>query len=146
MPTLSVLLCSPLPDCTEITCSGNIVQAESSFFPDFNRTFTWDLKVLPTRTFQLDFPKPGMRQILNEETCPDEHTYTIVTYQRTGIATIGTYCRDGTISTIQVRYKGRMSLEVPGDRKMEPLDFKVTVGPETDGKCCSVIIKRFMGK
>ncbi|KAK6323581.1 CUB domain-containing protein 1-like [Coregonus clupeaformis] len=117
-------------DCTEIACTGNIVQAESSLFPDFNRSFTWDLKVPPGLAFQLDFPSPGMRQIPPSETCPDEHTYTIITYQRTGPTTIGIFCPDGTITTVQVLYKGRVSLQVPGDRKLEPLDFKVTVGPE----------------
>ncbi|XP_068432185.1 CUB domain-containing protein 1 [Clinocottus analis] len=119
-------------DCQETSCSGNIVQAESSLFPDFNRTFTWDLKVVSTRTFQLDFPEPGMRQIPNEDTCPDEHTYSIVTYLRTGVATIGTFCKGGTVSSILARYKGRVSLQVPGDRKLEPVDFKLSVGPETD--------------
>uniref|UniRef100_A0A674BR97 CUB domain containing protein 1 n=1 Tax=Salmo trutta TaxID=8032 RepID=A0A674BR97_SALTR len=114
----------------EITCTGNIVQAESSLFPDFNRTFTWDLKVPPGLSFQLDFPSPGMRQIPPSETCPDEHTYTIITYQRTGLATIGIFCPDGSVTRVQVLYKGRVSLQVPGDRKLEPLDFKVTVGPE----------------
>ncbi|XP_045915638.1 CUB domain-containing protein 1 isoform X2 [Micropterus dolomieu] len=117
--------------CTENSCSGNIVQAESSLFPDFNRTFTWDVKVVPTRAFQLDFPEMGMRQIPNEEICPDEHTYSLVTYLRTGPATIGTFCRGGTVTTILPRYKGRMSLHVPADRKLYPVDFKLTVGPET---------------
>ncbi|XP_051247553.1 CUB domain-containing protein 1 [Dicentrarchus labrax] len=118
-------------DCTETSCSGDIVQAESSLFPDFNRTFTWDLKVVSTRAFQLDFPEPGMQQISNEETCPDEHTYSLVTYLRTGPATIGTFCKGGTVTTILARYKGRLSLQVPGDRKLDPVDVKLTVGPET---------------
>ncbi|XP_039977595.1 CUB domain-containing protein 1 [Xiphias gladius] len=118
-------------DCTEISCSGDIVQAESSLFPDFNRTFTWDLKVVSTRAFQLDFPETGMRQIPNEETCPDEHTYILVTYLRTGPAAIGTFCKGGTVTTILVRYKGRVSLKVPGDKKLDPVDFKLKVGPET---------------
>uniref|UniRef100_A0A4W5MYK4 CUB domain containing protein 1a n=1 Tax=Hucho hucho TaxID=62062 RepID=A0A4W5MYK4_9TELE len=118
---------------------GNIVQAESSLFPDFNRTFTWDLKVPPGLSFQLDFPSPGMRQIPPSETCPDEHTYTIITYQRTGPATIGMFCPDGTITTVQVLYKGRVSLQVPGDRKLESLDFKVTVGPEIKSECLAAI-------
>lgn len=118
-------------DCTETSCSGNIVQAESSLFPDFNRTFTWDLKVVPTRAFQLDFPEMGMRQIPNGEICPDEHTYSIVTYLRTGPATIATFCKGGTVTTILARYKGRVSLQVPGDRKLDPVDLKLNVGPET---------------
>ncbi|XP_054620617.1 CUB domain-containing protein 1-like [Dunckerocampus dactyliophorus] len=118
-------------DCTATSCSGNMVQPESSLFPDFNRTFTWDLKVSSTRTFQLDFPEPGMQQIANEDTCPDEHTYTLITYLRTGPAVIGTFCKGGAVTSIQVLYKGRMSLQVPGDRKMDPVDFKVSVGPQT---------------
>ncbi|XP_022069363.2 CUB domain-containing protein 1 [Acanthochromis polyacanthus] len=119
-------------DCTETSCSGNIVQPESSLFPDFNRTFTWDLKVVATRAFQLDFPEPGMRQIPNEETCPDAHTYSLVIYLRTGPANIGTFCKGGTVTTIMARYKGRVSLQVPGEAKLDPVDFKLHVGPETD--------------
>ncbi|XP_061676391.1 CUB domain-containing protein 1 isoform X2 [Syngnathoides biaculeatus] len=119
-------------DCTATSCSGNIVQPESSLFPDFNRTFTWDLKVHSTRAFQLDFPEAGMQQIASEETCPDEHTYVLVTYLRTGPANIGTFCKGGSVTSIQVRYKGRVSLQVPRDRKMDPVDFKLSVGPETN--------------
>ncbi|XP_047461686.1 CUB domain-containing protein 1 [Mugil cephalus] len=118
-------------DCTETTCSGDIVQGEYSLFPDFNRTFTWDLKVVSSRAFQLDFPESGMRQISKEETCPDEHTYSLITYLRTGPAHIGTFCRGGTVTTILARYKGRVSLQVPWDRKLDPVDFKLKVGPET---------------
>ncbi|XP_034747156.1 CUB domain-containing protein 1 isoform X1 [Etheostoma cragini] len=117
-------------DCTTASCSGDIVQAESSLFPDFNRTFTWDLKVVSTQTFQLTFPETGMRQIPNEETCPDEHTYSFVIYLRTGRATIGTFCKGGSVTTILARYKGRVSLQVPGNRKLDPVDFKLNVGPE----------------
>ncbi|XP_037649901.1 CUB domain-containing protein 1 isoform X2 [Sebastes umbrosus] len=118
-------------NCKETSCPGNIVQTESSLFPDFNRTFTWDLKVDSTRAFQLDFPEPGMRQIPNEETCPDEHTYSIVTYLRTGPATVGTFCKGGPVTNVLALYKGRMTLQVPGDRKLEPVDIKLHVGPET---------------
>lgn len=136
---LNGVLCPLFSDCTETSCAGDIVQAESSLFPDFNRTFSWDLKVPATRAFRMDFPEPGMRQIPIGENCPDEHTYTIMTYLRSGPAVIGKYCKGGTVTTIQVRYKGRMLLNVPGDRKLEPLDFKLSVGPETDSKYCSVI-------
>uniref|UniRef100_A0A3P8SMY7 CUB domain containing protein 1a n=1 Tax=Amphiprion percula TaxID=161767 RepID=A0A3P8SMY7_AMPPE len=100
------------PDCTETSCSGNIVQPESLLFPDFNRTFTWDLKVVSTRAFQLDFPEPGMRQIPNEETCPDAHTYSLVIYLRTGPAEIGTFCKGGTVTTIMALFSSCFSSEL----------------------------------
>ncbi|XP_030644292.1 CUB domain-containing protein 1 [Chanos chanos] len=119
-------------DCTEIDCGKHDIHPEASLYPDFNRTFTWDMKVQGTRAFQLDFPEPGMRQIPPEETCPNKHTYTITTYQRTGPATIGTFCRNGTISTIQVQYRGRVSLALPRKMELNPSNFRVSVGPETD--------------
>ncbi|CAL8292612.1 unnamed protein product [Merluccius merluccius] len=116
------------------TCPENRDQTQSTLFPDFNRTFTLDLKVHPpsTRTVQMDFPKPGLRQVSGEETCPEGQTYSIVTYLRTGPARIGTYCRGGTLSTVQVRYKARLIQQVPGDRALDAQDFKLSVGPETD--------------
>lgn len=119
-------------DCTETSCSGDIVQAETSLFTGYNRTFVWYLKVVSTRAFQLEFPEPGMRQIPNEDTCPDEHTYSLLIYLRTGPATVGTFCKGGPVTSILGRYKGQMTLKVPGVGKVNPVDFKLNVGPETD--------------
>ncbi|XP_062386236.1 CUB domain-containing protein 1 [Sardina pilchardus] len=105
--------------------------AVSSVFPDFQRTFTWDLKVPSSQTFQLDFPGLGMKQIGPSDTCPDEHTYSIITYQRFGLGTIGTFCKNGSISQIQVLYKGRLALAVPKNKKLDMSAIKVSVGPET---------------
>lgn len=38
------------------------------------------------------------------------------------------------MTTILGLYRGSMSLKVPGDRKLDPVDFKLTVGPETTSK------------
>lgn len=76
-----------------------------------------------------------MRQIPEEETCPDDHTYSVVTYLlRSGPTSIGTFCKGGPVTTVQVRYKGRVVLRVPGKVKVEPVDFKVNVGPGTKSK------------
>lgn len=75
-----------------------------------------------------------MHQIPNGEACPDEHTYSLVTYLRTGPATIGTFCSGGTVSTILVLYKALMKLRVPGDRTLEPVDLTLSNGPETSSK------------
>ncbi|XP_029023232.1 CUB domain-containing protein 1 [Betta splendens] len=117
--------------CKSFSCSGDIVQAESPLFQDFNRTFTWDLKVVSPQSFQLDFSGTGMRQIPREETCPDEHTYSVVIYLHTGPADIGTFCKGGPVTTVLAPYKGRVTLQVPANRKVDPVDFKLNVGPET---------------
>uniref|UniRef100_A0A671P9E7 CUB domain-containing protein 1-like n=1 Tax=Sinocyclocheilus anshuiensis TaxID=1608454 RepID=A0A671P9E7_9TELE len=110
------------------------VHPDSTRFLEFTRTFTWDLKVQSGKVFQLDFPSPGMRQIKPSESCPDKHTYTITTYQRAGLANIGSFCRNGTISRIQVLYRGRVTLEVPKGTDLNPSDFKVSMGPAMDVK------------
>lgn len=74
-----------------------------------------------------------MRQITGE-TCPDGHTYSLIMYLRTGPAVVGTFCKGGTVTTILARYKGRLTLRVPRDIKLDPVDIKLTVGPETDSK------------
>ncbi|CAL9691699.1 unnamed protein product [Knipowitschia caucasica] len=119
-------------DCAKTSCSSDILYTKFSKFREFNRTFIWDLKVVPTQAFQLDFPEPGMRQIQNKHSCPDEHTYSVVTYLRTGPATIGTFCKGGAVSSVLVRYKGRMFLEVPANTELDPVDFKFSHGPQTD--------------
>ncbi|KTF95210.1 hypothetical protein cypCar_00011537 [Cyprinus carpio] len=116
-------------DCTTTGCSSIAVHPDSTRFLEFSRAFTWDLKVQSGRMFQLDFPSPGMRQIKTSESCPDKHTYTIITYQRAGPVSIGSFCRNGTISRIQVLYKGRVTLEVPKGTDLNPSNFKVSMGP-----------------
>ncbi|XP_058609423.1 CUB domain-containing protein 1 [Onychostoma macrolepis] len=120
-------------DCLTTDCSIIAVHPDSTRFLEFTRTFTWDLKVQPGKVFQLDFPSPGMRQIKPSESCPDKHTYTITVYQRTGPANIGSFCRNGTISRIQVLYRGRVTLEVPRGTDLNPSDFKVSMGPTATG-------------
>ncbi|XP_051527606.1 CUB domain-containing protein 1-like [Myxocyprinus asiaticus] len=119
-------------DCTVMGCDNiDAIHPDSTRFLEFTRMFTWDLKVQSPKTVQLDFPAPGMRQIKPSEPCPNKHTYTLLTYQRTGPTSIGTFCRNGTISRIQVLYKGRVSLEVAKGIDLNPSDFKVSIGPET---------------
>lgn len=121
-------------DCSTTDCSI-IATLDSTRFLEFTRTFTWDLKVQSGKVFQLDFPSPGMRQInpSDQPSCPDKHTYTITVYQRGGPANIGSFCRNGTVSRIQVLYRGRVTLEVPKGTDLNPSDFKVSMGPAATG-------------
>lgn len=44
------------------------------------------------------------------------------------------------MTTMQVRFKGRVALQVPGGVKADPVVFKVSVGPETKSKHGLVLI------
>lgn len=120
-------------DCSSSACSSIAVHPDATRFLEFSRSFTWDVKVQPGKMFQLDIPAPGMRQIKPSESCPDQHTYSIISYQRSGPISIGTFCRNGTISQIQVLYRGRVSLEVSKGTPLNPSDFSVSIGPVSTG-------------
>ncbi|XP_030203330.1 CUB domain-containing protein 1 [Gadus morhua] len=116
-------------DCNKTACP---VRVQSTLFPDFNRTFNWDMKVLSTQTILMAFPAPGLRQVAQGDTCLDGHTFVLLAYPRTGVVQIGTYCRGGPLTTVQVRYKARMMLSVPRGQTPDPGPFELSVGPETD--------------
>ncbi|XP_018621445.1 CUB domain-containing protein 1 [Scleropages formosus] len=116
-------------DCSATSCQGNIVQSEPTFFSEFNRSFTWDIKAVATKGFQVDFPDPGMRQISPPETCPDQYTYTLTVYQRSGPAVIGVFCWGGPIRKVKMLYRGRLTLQVPGLRAVDPSVFNISIGP-----------------
>lgn len=75
-----------------------------------------------------------MRQISNEQMCPDDHKYSVIDYLRTGPAIIGTFCKGGPVTSILALYKGRMALSVPGNTKVYPVDFSIDVGPAIKSK------------
>ncbi|MFT7812425.1 CUB domain-containing protein 1 [Arapaima gigas] len=115
--------------CSVTSCNGDIVQSESSLFADFNRTFSWDIKTVGNKVFQVDFPDSGMRQISPDETCPDQSSYTLIIYQRSGLAIIGVFCRVGHLRKVRMPYKGRVAVAVPGLRTLDPFVFNVSAGP-----------------
>lgn len=119
-----------LVDCSK-KCNDPI-QADWPFFQDFSRIFTWELRVSAiTKSYQLEFPAPGMRQIQSLEQCPDKHTYSLLMYVRAGPVNLGTFCQNGAISRIQVPWRGRITLEVPGETTLSSYSFKYT---EANGK------------
>lgn len=108
------------------------MQADWPFFHDFNRVFTWDMRVSSaSKSFQLEFPAPGMRQIQSQEQCPDKHTYSLLMYVRAGPINLGTFCQNGTISRVQLVWKGRLTLEVPKETSLKSFSFSYS---EATGK------------
>ncbi|XP_066531416.1 CUB domain-containing protein 1 [Hoplias malabaricus] len=122
-------------DCS-MNCNYDTIHPENTYFLDFNRSFTWDLKVGTSESFQLDFPQPGMRQIPSTDSCPDKHTYNIFMYPRTGTVGVGTFCRNGPINRIQALYKGRITLDVPKDTTLTLSDFKYS---KTSGSVSAIV-------
>ncbi|XP_048009863.1 CUB domain-containing protein 1-like [Megalobrama amblycephala] len=90
---------------------------EYHVFQKFNRTFTWNLKPKATRRVSLFFRIPGLRQIPPTDSCPDKHVYTITSEN----VSVGRFCHNGAIRTVNVNNVVKLSLEVSGG---QPLDMK----------------------
>ncbi|KAI4873983.1 hypothetical protein NFI96_032065 [Prochilodus magdalenae] len=105
------------------TCSENITPEDYPALQNFSRTFTWTVSAVQ-KAFRLDFTKAGLRQIQPTESCQDKHVYTV----STSTTTVGRFCRHGSIKGMQVAYAGSVSLQVPGQGKLDPTSFGVSVG------------------
>ncbi|KAK5862544.1 hypothetical protein PBY51_017927 [Eleginops maclovinus] len=119
-------------ECTTKSCSGHIIQADSSSLPllDFNRKFTWNLKSSALKAVKIDFSNTGLRQINPSDRCPDGHSYTLQAFQTTGNVSVGKYCRMGPVVASQILSPGSFSLEVPAGQKLQNGRFDVSVGEE----------------
>ncbi|KAM9488166.1 CUB domain-containing protein 1a [Clarias gariepinus] len=111
--------------CTS-TCNGTITPEAYSSLQNFTRTFTWNVKVQTRNAFCLNFTRAGLKQIQPTEQCQDKHIYSV----STATAKIGTFCRQGTIKSMQVLREGRVSLQVPGKQQLNATSFGVLLGPE----------------
>ncbi|XP_026769774.3 CUB domain-containing protein 1a isoform X2 [Pangasianodon hypophthalmus] len=108
------------------TCNGTITPEDYPSLQNFNRTFTWNVKVQGHKAFSLDFTRAGLRQIQPTEQCQDKHIYTV----STGTVKIGKFCRQGTIRSMQVLREGIVSLQVPGKQQLNAVSFGVSTGLE----------------
>ncbi|KAI5106438.1 CUB domain-containing protein 1 precursor [Silurus meridionalis] len=108
------------------TCNGTIIAEDYPSLQNFNRTFTWNVKVQGHKSFGLDFTKAGLRQIQPTEQCQDKHIYTV----STATATVGKFCRQGTIKSMQVLREGIVSLQVPGKQQLNAANYGVSIGSQ----------------
>lgn len=120
-------------ECSVKSCSGNIVQADTGSLPllAFDRTFTWNLQATAPTALRMDFGKnEGLRQVNRSVGCPDHHSYSLLVSEGKEDVVVGTFCRDGPISSAQILNRGRFSLEVPGKRRLQGGQVNVSVGQE----------------
>lgn len=106
------------------TGTMNIEPKDHSAFIKFNRTFTWNLKPLVSKSLQLNFSSTGLRQIEPEDSCPDNHRYILAVEN----ISIGTFCQNGVIRQIDVRNAGKLSAEVTGGQSLSTKVIAVSVG------------------
>ncbi|XP_062322438.1 CUB domain-containing protein 1-like isoform X2 [Osmerus eperlanus] len=118
--------------CTSSSCSEDVRQTDSGSRPlqSFARTFSWTLRASGPSALLLDVSPTGLTQIQPAQACPDQHTYSLQAFQSTGTVVLGTYCRGGSVSGVQLPRLGQLSLEVPGGVELEPAVFPVAVGED----------------
>ncbi|XP_060725820.1 CUB domain-containing protein 1a [Tachysurus vachellii] len=108
------------------TCNGMITPEDIPSLQNFNRTFSWNVKVQGHKAYCLDFTRTGLRQIQPTEHCQDKHIYSV----SIGAVTVGKFCHQGIIKSMQVLQEGRVTLQVPGKQQLNTVSFGITIGPE----------------
>lgn len=125
-------------ECSVKSCSSHIVQADYGSLPllAFDRTFTWNLQAATPRALKLDFGKnEGLRQVNRSVSCLDHHSYSLLVSEGKEEVMVGSFCRNGPISSAQILNRGKFSVEVPGKRRLQGGQVIVSVGQEI--KCKS---------
>lgn len=108
------------------TCNGMITTEDYPSLQNFNRTFTWNVTIQGHKAFCLNFTRAGLRQLQPTEQCQDKHVYTF----STATATLGRFCHQGSIKSMEVLREGSVSLQVPGKKQLNATSFGVSIGPE----------------
>ncbi|XP_073406175.1 CUB domain-containing protein 1 [Dendrobates tinctorius] len=98
-------------DCSSGVCPLNI-SLQPSNIEGLNRTFTWNILTSTNNALVLGFRTPSLRQINPSSLCPDLVSYKISTYSRDSSCSIGTFCRNGTITRIKVQERGAIVLSL----------------------------------
>ncbi|XP_041104316.1 CUB domain-containing protein 1-like [Polyodon spathula] len=130
-------------------CLSNLYSTEvkellSLAFPKFNNTLIWNISFSENKALVLDFFGSGLRQIKPSESCPDQLTYSILTYLTADIQNIGTFCRRGAVSKIQVDKGARVSLQMSGKEEVDEPGFSMTIAPPIK-KCCIIEVSLLPG-
>uniref|UniRef100_A0A8C3SHX2 CUB domain containing protein 1 n=1 Tax=Chelydra serpentina TaxID=8475 RepID=A0A8C3SHX2_CHESE len=112
-------------DCMSGPCPFGDVHLQPSGLPRLNRTFIWDVKANKKVGLELKFSTPWLRQIGPTDTCPDLITYTISSCIDTTRVSIGTFCRNGSVSRIKVQGGVVMSLKLPWNSDLTTSGFNI---------------------
>ncbi|XP_063778489.1 CUB domain-containing protein 1 isoform X2 [Pseudophryne corroboree] len=99
-------------DCSSGLCPLNITLQPSSL-SGLNRTFFWHILASRNSGLKLSFSTPWLRQVHPSSTCPDLVNCKISTFVRDTSIDIGTFCRNGTVTSIKVQEKGVVALSLP---------------------------------
>ncbi|XP_018423461.1 PREDICTED: CUB domain-containing protein 1 [Nanorana parkeri] len=111
-------------DCAYGACPLNVSLLPSSLI-GLNRTFFWHISALRSNGLVLGFPNPWLQQIHPSDNCPDRSNFKISTFSSDLPITIGTFCRQGTVSQIKVHERGVVALSLPWNKSVKDPVFSV---------------------
>ncbi|XP_039382992.1 CUB domain-containing protein 1 [Mauremys reevesii] len=112
-------------DCMSGPCPFGDVHLQPSGLPRLNRTYIWDVKANKKVGLELKFSTPWLRQIRPTDTCPDLITYSISSCIDTTRVSIGTFCRNGSVSRIKVQGGVVMALQLPWNSDLTTSGFNI---------------------
>ncbi|XP_039192057.1 CUB domain-containing protein 1 isoform X3 [Crotalus tigris] len=130
-------------DCLSAPCPFGDVQLQPPGLPHLNRTFIWEAKANRRVGLELKF-SPWLRQILPEDTCPDQIIYNIESRLGKDRVHIGTFCRNGSVSRVKAQGDAILSLQLPWDSKLAASGVKLESRSSIQRLC--IIESTFKGK
>ncbi|CAN2389646.1 CUB domain containing protein 1, partial [Pristimantis euphronides] len=112
-------------DCSSGVCPPNIILQPSNLH-GLNRTFIWNILASKNDGLILGFSSPWLRQIHPSSLCSDLVSFKISTYFQVTPYSIGTFCRNGTITRIEVQGRGVITLSLPWNVAMTDPGINIT--------------------
>uniref|UniRef100_A0A8C4VR12 CUB domain containing protein 1 n=1 Tax=Gopherus evgoodei TaxID=1825980 RepID=A0A8C4VR12_9SAUR len=112
-------------DCMSGPCPFGDVHLQPSGLPRLNRTYIWDVKANKKVGLELKFSTPWLRQIWPTDTCPDLITYSISSSIDATKVSIGTFCRNGSVSRVKVQGGVVMALQLPWNSDLSTSGFNI---------------------
>ncbi|KAG9476002.1 hypothetical protein GDO78_002856 [Eleutherodactylus coqui] len=112
-------------DCSSGMCPLNI-SLQPTNLHGLNRTFSWNILTSKNNGLIFGFSGPWLTQIDPSSQCPDHIRFKISTYVHDSSYSIGTFCRNGTITRIKVQERGVIALSLPWNLAIKDPGISIT--------------------
>ena len=118
------------PDCTSDSCSPEAGKVQAALFTEFHRSFLWTISGPDGTLLGLDFSGTGLKDVPESEACEDGYLYSVSKTDAEGAVQTQNYCRNGTVTHLDLPSKASVSVVVPPQGEVLPTVFSLAPKPK----------------
>lgn len=122
-------------ECTKTICTPTAGEVLPDLFKDFQRSITWDISVAERTVLTLEFPR-GLAELSESKSCPDGLQYSVGTTKSDGTVKTQRYCRDGSVSRLELFGATTVDVDVPKEGEAEGTQFTANAAPRGKNLLC----------